>query len=80
MKFIPRLSRLKQAWQKIIEQINSVFKDLQDTAALLDDSDFDEPADDDGKTLKVVLADMAMHVSYHIGQIVYIHRLQGITR
>ncbi|WP_164669680.1 DinB family protein [Virgibacillus doumboii] len=68
-------------WQKTIEQIYSLFREMQETVSQLDDSRFDELAGDERTSLKVVLGeDIAMHDSYHIGQILYIRKLQGITR
>ena len=68
------------AWQKTIEQIHSIFKEMQDAVSQLDDSRFDEVIEADGTTLKFHLGHTATHDSYHIGQITYIRKLQGITR
>ncbi|MFA1822734.1 DinB family protein [Virgibacillus oceani] len=67
-------------WQSTMEQTYKLFEKMQEEVSKLDDSQFDKVVDDDGTTLKVVLGDMAMHDSYHIGQILYIRKLQGVTR
>lgn len=41
---------------------------MQMTVSQLDDSRFEEPAEDEGTPFKVVLGDLAIHDSYHIGQ------------
>ncbi|WP_078392835.1 DinB family protein [Shouchella patagoniensis] len=68
-----------EEWQKTVAQINNIFQEIQVAVSQLDDSCLDEPAFEEDP-LKVLLGDLAMHDSYHIGQIVYIRKLQGIPR
>lgn len=66
-------------WQEAVQRVGEVFQALRHTVSELSESDLDRPFDDQGTPVKVVLADLAMHDAYHIGQILYIRKLQGWT-
>ncbi|MCL6633235.1 MAG: DinB family protein [Alicyclobacillus herbarius] len=68
------------AWQQTIERADRVYRELRKAVADANESDLDQAFDDQGTPLKVVLGDIAMHDAYHIGQIMYVRKLQGWKR
>jgi uncharacterized damage-inducible protein DinB len=68
------------SWREAVERVRAVCHKMRETVLQFDDSQLDEPYDDDGTPVKVVLADLALHDAYHIGQILYIRKMQGFPR
>jgi uncharacterized damage-inducible protein DinB len=68
------------AWQQAIDRADRAYRELRQVAADVSESDLDLAFDDQGTPLKVILGDIAMHDAYHIGQIMYIRKLQGWKR
>jgi uncharacterized damage-inducible protein DinB len=70
----------EMAWKRAVERASEVYQALRQAVSDLSESDLEKPFDEKGTPIKLVLADIAMHDAYHIGQIVYIRKLQGWTR
>ncbi|MDN4593665.1 DinB family protein [Polycladomyces subterraneus] len=63
------------SWQATVERMKEVCTNIQLTLSDWDESRFDTPYDNSALSYKLVLADLAMHDAYHIGQILYIRKL-----
>jgi uncharacterized damage-inducible protein DinB len=67
------------SWREAVERVRAVCHKMRETVLQLDDSQLEQPYDDEGTPVKVVLADLALHDAYHIGQILYIRKMQGFS-
>jgi uncharacterized protein YkuJ len=68
------------SWREAVERARVVCLKMRETVLQLDDSQLEQPYDDKGTPVKVVLGDLALHDAYHIGQILYIRKMQGFSR
>lgn len=74
----PVASEDEAAWYQAVNRVRSVFGEMREAVFSMTDSDLDKPFDESPTTVKTMLGDIAMHDAYHIGQIMYVRRLQGI--
>lgn len=75
----PEVSGDDSAWNMSVERTMRAFTQLRKTVNELNETVLNQPFDDDGTPLKVILGDIAMHDAYHVGQIMYIRKLQGLN-
>lgn len=72
----PPVSGQDAHWQAAVERTFSACQRLREAVFALDEAALQAPFDQEGTPLGVVLGDIAMHDAYHIGQIMYLRKLQ----
>lgn len=70
----------EEGWREIVKRVAEVYGSMRHEIIRRESSDLDGSFDEQGTTIQEILADIAMHDAYHIGQIMLIRKLQGWKR
>lgn len=68
------------AWEHAVKRADEVCREMRRAVEAASESDLDRTLDGQDMPLKVLLGDIAIHDAYHIGQIMYVRKLQGWHR